>query len=116
MSSAVTSRRKVAISASASGASLSSAISVASTLAPSAAKANAAARPIPCAAAVTNARLPASRPAIARNCHALHRLVNYPDSICRKGSRVFPHEKLAIGDAELDWLFREEQIENIILS
>src|SRR5689334_24154789 len=39
-------------------------MSVASTLAPSAAKASAAARPIPCAAAVTKARLPRSRPAM----------------------------------------------------
>jgi hypothetical protein len=49
---------------------------VASTLAPSATKASAVARPIPCAAAVTRARLPASRPAIAPNCHARRLTVN----------------------------------------
>ena len=51
------------------GDSLSSAMSVASTLAPSAAKASAVARPIPCAAAVTKARLPSSRP-VMPPCHA----------------------------------------------
>ena len=63
-------------------------MSVASTLAPSAAKASAVARPMPCAAAVTNARLPASRPAIAARlrhvsagkCHARPRPVN-PDAV-----------------------------------
>src|SRR5947207_2111252 len=58
----LTSRRRVATKASARSANLSSATSVASTFAPSAAKASAAARPIPCAAAVTRARLPSSLP------------------------------------------------------
>src|ERR1700738_4728308 len=72
------------------------AMSVASTLAPSAAKASAAARPIPCAAAVTKARLPSSLPVMpprhailaggssrgpgqarrAPNCHAAEAPVN----------------------------------------
>ena len=60
----VTSSRRVATKASARSATLSSAMSVARTLAPSAAKASAVARPIPCAAAVTKARLPSSRPAM----------------------------------------------------
>ena len=69
-------------------ASLSSAMSVASTLAPSAAKASAVARPIPCAAAVTRARLPSSRPAM--RFPRLTTLVG--GEMCVAPRRLFPEE------------------------
>jgi hypothetical protein len=50
----------------ASDASPAASMSVATTLAPSRANASALARPMPAAAAVTNARFPCSRPLIAR--------------------------------------------------